>query len=229
MAMKPVIATPKLSRVSKLDGISSWSLQAYDTCPGSFDNKKVLVKACEGCYAGQGNYYLPTTIAPRKFNEEDWKKKDWEDAMVRLLNDHRYFRWLDSGDLYAVKLARKVLNVMTRTPWVLHWLPTRMHKFKKFLPIFEAMQALPNVMVRYSSDSVDGEFVAGLHGSTIIESAKAAPAGVHVCQAPVHSGKCSGCRVCWSKEVPVVAYIAHGAVMKKVIRIHKEENQCTST
>ena len=209
----------KLSKTSKLDGILSWSLNALDTCPGSVAADGGLVPACEGCYATTGNYVFSNVRAPREHNKEDWEREGWVDDMVRALEGQTHFRWFDSGDMYAVPLAMKIYLVMQRTPWVDHWLPTRMHKFKKFLSVLRSMEALPNVVVRRSSDAVDGSFTVGLHGSTIIPSKEAAPEGVKVCLAYEHGGKCSGCRACWSKSVPVVAYVAHGRKMAKVIRL----------
>lgn len=208
----------KLSQTSKLDGIKSWSLQARDTCPGSLKEGE-LVEACRGCYASAGNYRFANVRAPREHNRQDWLRDAWEDDMVEALRNERYFRWFDSGDVYALELAKKLYGVMRRTPWCEHWLPTRMYKFKKFLPVFRKMQALPNVMVRFSSDSVMGEFVPGLHGSTIVPAYRSAKAdGLHVCEAYNHEGKCNGCRVCWDKRVPVVAYVAHGRAMGTVIK-----------
>lgn len=208
-----------LSKTSKLDGIKSWSLQARDTCPGSFSAPGVLVDACKGCYATQGNYRFDNVKTPREANRLDWERLDWTDDMVSALDDSRYFRWFDSGDMYALGLAEKILEIMQRTPWCNHWLPTRMHKFPKFRAVLEAMQALPNVMVRPSSDSVLGEFLPGTHGSVILPTAEDLPPGAKLCQAYENGGKCSGCRACWSKEVPVVAYLAHGRTMAKVVRI----------
>jgi hypothetical protein len=139
--------------------------------------------------------------------------------MVKSLAKAKFFRWFDSGDLYSLELAQKVLAVMEATPHVKHWLPTRMAKFSKFQPVLEAMQALPNVMVRFSSDSVSGEFTKGVHGSTIIHDAESAPEGVTVCGAYNHGGKCNGCRACYDKEVAVIGYPAHGRKMAKVIRL----------
>lgn len=212
----------KFSTVGKLDGIRSWSLQAQKTCPGSFGPDGNLVPVCSGCYAADGNYRLPSVQQIRRFNQKDWKRASWEDDMVETLDDDRYFRWLDSGDLYTLALANKVYRIMVRTPWVKHWLPTRMYKFPKFRKVLEAMQALPNVMVRYSSDEVDGSFIPGLHGSTVVELGNPAPEGAKLCTATATAGKCNGCRSCWNKEVPVVAYSTHGTVMKKVIRLKKE-------
>ena len=81
------------------------------------------------------------------------------------------------------------------------------------------MQSLPNVSVRFSSDSVTGEFTPSLHGSVIVPDADNVPDGVSVCGAYSREGKCGGCRACWDKSVSVVAYPAHGKSMAKVIKL----------
>jgi hypothetical protein len=207
----------KLSKTSKLDGILSWSLQAIDTCPGSSDGKGGLVDACKGCYATTGNYNYPNVKAPRAHNREDWQRDSWVNDMVKGLDSSRYFRWFDSGDMYSVDLANKILEVMIATPWVKHWLPTRMHKFSKFANVLAKMQDLPNVVVRFSSDSVDGSIIPGVTTSTIFSNEL--PAGATECQAYQHEGKCNGCRACYNKDVQVIAYKAHGVKMAKVIKI----------
>lgn len=208
----------KISVTSKLDGIRSWSLQALDTCPGSISSTGELVDACKGCYATQGNYRYPNVKAPRLFNREDWKRDDWVFEMVQSLDNDRYFRWFDSGDMYALELARKIYMVMQATPHVKHWLPTRMHKFAKFQPIIELMRELPNVVVRSSSDSVTGEVLADqAHSSTIASSFN--DPSIKVCGAYEHGGKCNGCRACWDQSVAVIGYVAHGKSMAKVIKL----------
>jgi hypothetical protein len=207
----------KLSKTSKLDGIMSWSLQALDTCPGSKDSLGELVPACQGCYATTGNYRFANVKKPREFNREDWKRDDWIDDMVQALDSSRYFRWFDSGDMYDIRLAKKIRKVMLLTPWVKHWLPTRMHKFDKFKPIIAEMQMLSNVVVRFSSDSVSGGVIEGLNTSTIFSDTL--PVGATECQAYQHEGKCNGCRACYDKSVSVIAYKAHGVKMAKVIKI----------
>ena len=210
--------TIKLSKTGKLDGVKSWSLQAVKTCPGSIDTATGgLVPACQGCYAIGGNYLFPNVVAPREFNQQDWKRDAWVSDMVDALRNDRYFRWFDSGDMYDVRLAQKMLQVMTLTPDVKHWLPTRMHKFLKFQPVLAAMQALPNVMVRASSDSVTGDYTPGVHGSTIVPSLDA-PDGVTICHAATNDGKCGPCRACYSKDVAVIGYVAHGQKMAGVVK-----------
>ena len=188
---------PKISVTSKLDGIRSWSLQALDTCPGSIESPGVLVDACRGCYATTGNYRFANVRAPREFNRTDWERFQWVDDMVQELERDRYFR----------------------TPWCKHWLPTRMHKFPKFALVLQAMQALPNVMVRPSSDSIVGIFTPDLHGSVIVPDSRVNPDMVTLCRAYENDGKCNGCRACYDKSVPVIAYPAHGKTMAKVIRL----------
>ena len=209
----------KLSKTSKLDNILSWSLQALETCPGSISASGVLVDACSGCYATTGCYNFKGTKAVRADNKAAWQEAGWVDTMVAALKKQSFFRWFDSGDMYSLELAKKMYQVMVATPQVKHWLPTRMYKFPKFQSILADMQALPNVMVRRSSDAVDGTYTKGVHGSTILPADMAVPAGVKACTAPTTDGKCAGCRACYSKDVPVVAYIAHGRKMAKVIRL----------
>ena len=195
----------------------SWSLQAIDTCPGSSDGNGGLVPACQGCYATTGNYRFANVKKPREFNREDWKRDTWVDEMVEALENSRYFRWFDSGDMYDLKLAEKIRKVMLHTPWVSHWLPTRMHKFPKFKRVISEMQVLSNVVVRYSSDSVNGEIIQGQTTSTIFSDT--VPVGAVECHAYQHDGKCNGCRACYDKTVSVIAYKAHGIKMAKVIKI----------
>lgn len=207
----------KLSKTSKLDGILSWSLQALDTCPGSKGLNGELVPACQGCYATTGNYRFSNVRKPREFNREDWKRDEWVNDMVKALDSSRYFRWFDSGDMYDLSLANKILAVMKATPWVKHWLPTRMHKFIKFQHTIDAMMSLDNVVVRFSSDSVQGEIINGQTTSTIFSDT--VPLGALECKAYEHEGKCNGCRACYDKDVKVIAYKAHGVKMAKVIKI----------
>ena len=209
----------KISKTSKLDGIKSWSLQALDTCPGSLNGDGTLVDACSGCYATTGNYRFPNVKAPRLHNRQDWERLSWVDDMVKALDNERYFRFFDSGDMYALGLAEKILQVMKLTPWVSHWLPTRMHKFPKFRRVLQDMQKLDNVSVRFSSDSVPGEYIKGTHGSVIVPTADHATADMKLCKAYEHGGTSNGCRACWNKSIDVIAYLAHGVKMTKVIKI----------
>ncbi len=222
ISSKPVIIQTMinhLSKTSKLDGILSWSLQAIETCAGSVGPDGKLVPACSGCYATTGCYNFKGTKQVRSDNKQAWKADGWVDTMVAALAKAKYFRWFDSGDIYSLGLAEKMYLVMQRTPHVKHWLPTRMAKFSKFKAILDRMQALPNVMVRFSSDAVDGTYTKGVHGSTILPNADEAPSDIFVCGAYQRNGKCDGCRACYDKTIPVIGYPAHGRKMAKVIRL----------
>jgi len=210
----------KLSKASKMP-CRSWSLEALVTCPASLEpTTGELVDACKGCYATTGNYRFPNVKAPRAHNKEDWKRDNWVSDMVAELDNDRYFRWFDSGDMYDIRLARKMLAVMEQTPHCNHWLPTRMHKFDKFNDIINIMSRLSNVVVRLSSDSVLGDTIdTELPTSTIIPTLEYADSSMFVCYAYERKGKCGTCRACWSKEVKTTAYVAHGVSMAKVIRL----------
>lgn len=207
----------KLSKPSKMP-CRSWSLEALRTCPAAKKPDGSLVDACRGCYATQGNYNFPSVRGSREHNRTDWKRDEWVQDMVQALDNDRYFRWFDSGDMYDLKLAEKILEVMIATPWCNHWLPTRMHKIKRFQGILSRMEALPNVVIRLSSDSVRGEVVPGNTSSTIIGDDQLESFTGTICKSYENQGKCGTCRACWSKDVPVVAYVQHGAKMKKVNR-----------
>ena len=83
------------------------------------------------------------------------------------------------------------------------------------------MEALQNVVVRYSSDSVTGETVAGRNTSTIIASLDSGNGSLTVCESSTREGKCGPCRACWNQEVSVIAYPAHGKKMLKIIKLQE--------
>lgn len=210
-------STVKLSNTSKL-GVKSWSLQALNTCPASIGADGELVDACKGCYATSGNYRFANVKAPREFNRQAWENDNFVNDFVKALKKERFFRWFDSGDMYNIKLAEKMLEIMQATPHVNHWLPTRMHKFKKFHSIIEKMAALPNVAVRLSSDSITGELVESKISdlnSTIIPEYEIDSYNGFICQAFYQDGKCLDCTACYSKDIKTVAYVGHGLTMKK--------------
>lgn len=223
----------RLSKVSKL-GVYSWSLQALNTCPASIKSSGELVDSCKGCYAAFGQYNYPNVKAPREYNKWAWKQDNFVNEFVEILNaSHKYFRWLDSGDLYSLALAEKVYEIMKATPETKHWLPTRMHKFDKFKDVLNRMAALPNVVVRLSSDSVMGGLVDKPEGLNIGTSSTIIPEqrlsdfegkGQFICKAYYQEGKCKTCRACYDKGVETVAYVGHGKAMVKNQKLITIEN-----
>ena len=117
----------KISKAGKMP-CPSWSLQARETCPGSRDKAGDIIPACKACYAIKGNYSFKPVKALRDYNRQDWQRDSFVTEFVIFLNDYRFFRWFDSGDVYTEKLAEKIYNIMQATPWCKHWLPTRSFK-----------------------------------------------------------------------------------------------------
>jgi len=207
-----------LSKTSKMP-CKSWSLPAGSTCPGAY-TKVGMVKACQGCYAMQGFYRMPAAKKVREDNRDDWKLPDWVNRMVAAIGTDPYFRWFDSGDAYHPGLIRKIHEVVEQTPKTLHWMPTRSYRIKRLKKLLDKMRKeCDNIVIRYSSNNVDGTFKKGLHGSTIIaeDQKSTLPADVHVCPASQQEGRCDNCRACWTKTVKVVAYVAHTRKMEKII------------
>jgi hypothetical protein len=137
--------------------------------------------------------------------------------MVQAIQADPYFRWFDSGDMYHIKLAHKMLEVMQQTPNTQHWLPTRMHKFPKFREVIKQMRKLPNVTVRVSSDSINGQYDKRQSNTSTIIPSLDTPTAASVCPAYQNDGKCNDCRQCWDKSIKVIAYPAHGKKMTSII------------
>ena len=201
----------KMSNTSKMP-CKSWSLEAIATCPASLKPDGDLVDACAICYANKGTYRFKNVKAARQHNREDWKRDDWCEDMIKTIGDDPYFRWFDSGDMYSLRLASKMSWVMQFTPKTKPWLPTRMSKFDKFDSILKDMANLPNVVVRWSSDSIDGNLFdvrRGLNRSTIIPKGFRNTEFLDICPSSKQDGKCGDCRKCWDKMVFNVAYVLH--------------------
>jgi len=204
----------KISKVGKLNS-RSWSLEALETCPASKGSDGELVPACKGCYAVGGNYRFKNVKEARSHNKKDWKRSEWVADMIEELDSDRYFRWFDSGDMYSLALAERMYEICKATPWTKHWIPTRMHKFKKFRDVIDRLNALDNVVVRLSSDGINGEIIEeAKYSSTIIPFIDSVTVAT-ICNAPLQDGKCKKCRLCWDKSTKVIAYAGHGAKMKK--------------
>ena len=206
-----------ISQTSKMP-CKSWSLEAGKTCKGSINSDGSVAPACLGCYAKGGTYVFANVRHVRQDNYLAWQLDNWEDLMVEELEEVRLFRWFDSGDIDNLLLLVKIFNIMKRTPHVKHWLPTRMYKFPEFKTILDEMKKLNNVCVRYSSDSILGQYIDGLHGSTIVPDESYVPDGGFLCKSYENNGECGKCRACWNKNIPVIFYKAHGQKIKRVYK-----------
>ena len=92
-----------------------------------------------------------------------------------------------------------------------------MYKIPKFKDVIDRLNKLPNVVVRFSSPSIEGEIIPGKYSSTIIPFTDS-KTDATICYAYERDGKCGDCRACWSKDEKVIAYVGHGQVMKSVLR-----------
>jgi len=176
------------------------------------------VDACKGCYATSGTYHYANVKATRELNRQAWQEDNFVQDFIKALHKERFFRWFDSGDVYDLRLANKMLEIMQATPHVKHWLPTRMYKFKKFHAVIQQMAALDNVVVRLSSDSVTGGMVESEltdTTSTIVPENALSEYKGFICQAFYQEGRCLDCTACYDKDVKTVAYVGHGVSMKK--------------
>ncbi len=197
-----------LSKASKMPG-KSWSLQAGDTCPGSINPlTKEVIEVCADCYAKTGFYRMENVKAPRLHNRKDWKRTDWADDMVAALDNERWFRWFDSGDIYTAALAQKIYEVARRTPWCNHWIPSKSYNIPKIRYWLDRLKELPNVSVRFSSPSTNGVYNS-THGSVVVQSVTDTIKEGKMCDAYTRGGKCGPCRACWDSSINLIVYPLH--------------------
>ena len=165
---------------------------------------------------------MHNAVKLRRLNKEDWQRAEWVSDMVQAIGSDAFFRWFDSGDVYSVGLARKIKSVVELTPHTQHWIPTRSWKFPKILRVLRDIAALPNVAVRWSSDSINGALIPDAPCQSTVTATHDEGVGV-VCEAYERGGKCGDCRACWSASNSVITYVAHGRVMNKQYDIIAKE------
>lgn len=119
--------------------------------------------------------------------------------------DHRYFRWHDSGDLINARHLAMICDIARRVPGVSFWIPTREYSVvRTFLAL--GGEIPDNLTVRLSAHMVDGKAPdMGLPTSTV--SSGGIP-GKGSCPAPTQGGECASCRECWHRDGNV-DYLIH--------------------
>ena len=210
----------KLSKAGKMP-CKSFSLQARETCPGSVFPDGTLKPVCASCYAMKGRYTFQNVKDARSNNYEETLKESFVPDMVELINEQKskYFRWFDSGDVYSEQFLHKILLICEQTPKVKHWIPTQSRElfnhifFGNSQSLWETLESLPNVKVRYSSPSITGKYsFADGHGSTVSQTYDENHIQSRLrfqCPSSVQDGQCKSCRACWSKKIRVINYIFH--------------------
>ena len=201
----------KLSKTSKMP-CKSFALPAMKTCLGAIDSNSKVKDVCRGCYAMKGSYQWRPAKALRENNRLSVSNElhSFASDMLKLLKKEKnnYFRWFDSGDVFDNDFLYEIYKVCKQTPRINHWIPTKAREILDNAT-WEKLESLPNVKVRYSSDSINGEYNS-LHGSTAIQSNQKYDDN-KVFKCPVDYDqikKCGNCRACWHSD-KVVAYTFH--------------------
>ena len=201
----------KLSKTSKMP-CKSFALPAMKTCLGAINSDGKVKDVCRGCYAMKGSYQWRPAKALRENNRLSVSNElhSFASDMLKLLKKEKnnYFRWFDSGDVFDNDFLYEIYKVCKQTPEINHWIPTKAREILDNATL-EKLESLPNVKVRYSSDSINGEYNS-LHGSTAIQP-KQKYDDSKVFKCPVDYDqikKCGNCRACWHSE-KVIAYNFH--------------------
>lgn len=211
-----------LSEPGKMPGYAHGG--PVDACRVGGRLAKIPGTVCHRCYAGRNRFTWRALRAAlrRRMRSLERPPSQWVDAMVRLLEAQRWFRWFDSGDLQSLDHLRRIVAVCERTPWCQHWLPTReVATVRAF--VRGGGRFPPNLTVRLSATWIDGPppavsgelYAAGVRTSTVHSER---PAHGFVCEAaapvPGRPGKhyqpsCDLCRACWSRATENTSYPLH--------------------
>lgn len=237
-----------LSNPSKMPGYS-YSIPARYCITGA-KLARIPGTVCFDCYALGGCYLFASTVSAM---ERRWqiimgamhnpgKRIDFINAFVRVLRarferdrrarergktpvqDCRYFRWHDSGDLQGIAHLEIIAEIAAQLPQVSFWLPTReaatVRAYLKRHGTFPS-----NLVVRVSASKIDGKAPEGFPHVSGVHSVKGSPpAGMRECQAfrttadgtdrpdligTPEVGYCGDCRACWDPEISGESYPLH--------------------
>ena len=193
----------RLGQTSKMPGFS-FGLDA-EKCNVGSKLRSIKGSTCEKCYAFKGRYPTPSVKKNRATNLDHIKSPYFVYVMSYQLQDQKYFRWFDSGDLPDIKALLKIVKIAENTPYCKHWLPTREYKL---IRDFLSVRKFPNnLIVRVSGPMVDGPKPNGFElTSTVHKEAK--PIGFS-CPAIQQGGKCLNCRKCWDRRTKNISYKIH--------------------
>ena len=194
-----------IANTSKMDTCST-SLSAFDCKTGS---KLAMIKGsvCYNCYARKGTYRFKNVKKALSRRTALIKRKQWSKALTFIIQNKAkikrsgLFRWHDSGDIQDQEHLDKIIEVVTDTPEIQHWLPTKESALVKKLDL----KKLPsNLVVRLSGSMVNGKAPNFKWTSTVTtDPAKA------TCRAFETEGECAGCTKCYDPNVKNVVYLEH--------------------
>ena len=208
-----------LSKVSKMPSLS-WSISALDCSTGTKLRESKQSTVCDGCYALKGMQSLPTQQNAYAKRLELWRtnRKLWLLSMDYLLKnkkeiqDTKYFRWFDSGDLQSLDHLDKIILIAKKMPYIKFWLPTKEFKLVKIY----ANQIPRNLNVRKSHPLINAYKMQPMNNITesyVYDGDKldTIPNDTRVCPAtkPNSNGQCNDCRMCWDNSIKSITYIKH--------------------
>jgi hypothetical protein len=137
----------------KLGGdILAFNLPAVVTCPGQTD-------AClSACYARKGNFAWSATRAKHEANLREAWSPSFVARMVREITVRAgaVVRWHVSGDFFSAAYAKRVLQIVKKTPGVVHYFYTRSWRVPRVRRVLLQLAAEPNVRSWWSCDRDSG-------------------------------------------------------------------------
>lgn len=187
----------------------SWGIPAIRCNIGGI-LRKVVGSVCERCYARRGFYTMPNVqrVYEERLRMFDANPRGWVEAMVERLGreDARkpgVFRWFDSGDIQGERMLEAILEVVKRTPWLVHRLPTKEYE------LVRGLKEIPdNLVIQVSSPMIDRGFEFKARVPVQINGVTSDPAKA-TCPAHEQGDRCGDCRKCWTRDVKSVVYLKH--------------------
>ena len=193
----------RLGKTSKMRGYS-FGLDARNCITGS-KLRKVKGSVCAKCYAMKGNFNFPSVRKNKETNLKHIESEYFVYVMTYQLQDIKYFRWFDSGDLPHIEALKKIVQIAQNTPKTKHWLPTR--EIKMIQEYLKNNKFPKNLIVRVSAPMVDGPPPKGFkHTSTVHKDGK--PHGFD-CVSRFQNNQCLTCTACWDKRIKNISYKEH--------------------
>jgi len=168
---------------------------------------------CHKCYALRGNYLYPAVKQKQQRVLDFMNSPDFVQRMTGeiMAVGNKHFRWFDSGDTQSVKMCLDIIAVVTATPWVDHWIPSK--EYKLWMEAIRQHGPLPsNMVLRLSTYKDDGRPTrAHTHTSTTFTSGDSPANTGFVCQADKVKEQtghysCGPCRACWDPAIKNIAY-----------------------
>jgi len=193
----------RLGKTSKMRGFS-FGLDARNCVTGS-KLRKIKGSVCSKCYALKGNFNFSSVRKGKAKNLMHLKNKYFVYVMTYKLQDQKYFRWFDSGDLPNMEALKKIVQIAQNTPNTKHWLPTR--EIKLIQQYLKNNTFPKNLVVRVSAPMIDGQPPKGFQNTSTVHKDKD-PIGFD-CVSRFQNNQCLDCVACWDKRIKNVSYKVH--------------------